>query len=144
MLHVTFLSLAPSSPASMERRKAYMMSGMQVCAAGVGEGANFGTLPRQMSAETLLGMKHWVKVIRSPEAGERITEGIHYERLNGFEPRTIIFHDATLAHRSDWLGDRGGTYITLTPSVVSEADAVVDKPCADVTQIPTPPTPPGT
>ena len=113
-----------------------------MCPAGLGEGPNWGTLPSQMEADVLLGFAYWNKVICKPRAGETVTEGIHYEFFNGFQPKTIIFHDATVAHRLDSLGSRGGTYITLSPSVYTGAGVVADeKPCADVDGIPTPPTP---
>ena len=112
-------------------------------APGIGEGANWGTFPLDMEAQALLSCVHWVKVIRMPDAGETITEGIHYERFAEFQPQTLIFHDSTAAHPGDTLGLCGGTYFTLTPSVLEFQPEDVESPrCPEVDDVPTPPTPP--
>ena len=78
---------------SGNRIKAYLgLSGEQVCLAGVGSGANFGTFPRKWNAGDLMNGVHWIKVLKCPSENENVTRGVHYEPIEppGWRPKTVI------------------------------------------------------
>ena len=129
----------------LDRIKAYTVGGAQVAAAGVGEGTNWGTFPRAMRVCTLLGFSHWIKILQTPVPGVKIQAGVHYEIMDplSFQPRTVINQDGTIAYPDDSLGGTGGNVITLYTHDRSWGGVPVEeKPCAEVDDISTPPTPP--
>ena len=119
------------------RMKTYNLNGDRVASAGVGTEDEPYTFPRHMEVGTLLGMGHWIKILPAPGP-----DGKDYECLLDFKPKTVVFSNMPAFVPTKWsqLGCQGCDHLTLLTTPTTEAYEVV--PCADVSGVCTPPTPP--
>ena len=117
-----------------KRIRAYDMNGRQLCAAGVGEGLDFGTLPSTWTVHTTLDTRHWVEILQQPGP-----DGRRY-RLIDFVPRVVVFPDAFVPYLNNTIGCRGNNQISLLDTVISQPP--YDKPREDGSDVETPSTPP--
>ena len=91
------------------RLKAYTIGGKWVCVPGLGEGEDFGTFPSDWEVRQLTKTPGWVEILKSPEAGERVQEGVHWQRLDtsSWMPATVVFCNpvttSTIGVASDYL-----------------------------------------
>ena len=115
----------------------YNLSGDRVASAGVGTKDEPYTFPRQMEVGTLLGMGHWIKILPAPGP-----DGKDYECLPDFKPKTVVFVNRPDFVPTKWsqLGCQGCDRLTLLDTRCEEHYEEV--PCADVSGVSTPPTPP--
>ena len=129
------------------RVKAYMVSGQQVCLPGIGEGSNFGTFPNHYGIDSMLdSTTGWIKVLRTPEDGERPQQGVHYELVEPitWRPSTILFEfpgrEAEPAVRTDFAGKYGARSLrVIAGAKVTPKYEDVDE--MDLQHIQTPTTP---
>ena len=137
---------------SGNRIKAYLgLSGAQVCMAGLGSGANFGTFSRKWKAGDLMNGVHWVNVLKCPSENEKVTRGVHYEPIEppGWRPKTVILNrkgeDPLITVKGDRLGGRKdrAEFITVLSSATT-AIAVQGEPaeCPSLEDVQTPASPP--
>ena len=129
------------------RVKAYLLSGLQVCLPDIGEGSNFGTFPNHFGIGDMLdSTTGWIKVLRTPEDGERPQQGVHYEFVEPitWRPSGILFEipgrEAEPAVRTDFAGKYGArSLIMIAGTKVTPKYEDVD--CIDLQDVKTPPTP---
>ena len=120
--------------------------------------SSFGTVPSGLRVEDLLKYTYWVEILDvNLKEGEKPTEGIHWEDSLDplFVPRSLVLADGTVA------GYRKGTNglsivngqlelangcaasgIVRVFRTMLEPQETIEKPCADVDDILTPPAPP--
>ena len=115
----------------------YNLSGDRVASAGVGTKDEPYTFPRHMDVATLLGIGNWIKILPTPGA-----DGKDYESLPDFKPKTVVFVNMPDFVPTKWsqLGCQGCDRLTLLDTRCEEHYEEV--PCADVSGVSTPPTPP--
>ena len=88
----------------------------------------------------------WVIVLRTPEHGERVKQGVHYELFEPitWRPASILFQipgrEAEPAVRADWAGRYGARSVRVIAGV-KVTPKYEDKPSDNVEQVKTPPTP---
>ena len=143
---VDWVAAPPQTP-STARVKAYLgFGGTQVCLAGLGEGADFGTFPRHWTAGALLDPSGWIKVLTCPEEHKRPKVGVHYSIIEPpcWRPKAVVFHrrcpqQSLIAVREDMIGNLTD-YITIH---ATEATIAYDEPeeYPDDDKIKTPETP---
>ena len=100
------------------RLKAYTLGGKWVCVPGLGEGEDFGTFPRDWQVRQLTNTPGWVEILKSPEAGERVQEGVHWQRLDkeNWMPATVVFcmgTTSTIGESSDYLDSFDATHLQV-------------------------------
>ena len=107
------------------RLKAYTLGGKWVCLPGLGEGEDFGTFPRDWQVRQLTNTTGWVEILKSPKAGERVQEGVHWQRLDtsSWMPATVVFcmgPTSTIGESSDFLDSFDATHLQVlyTPAHV--------------------------
>ena len=98
------------------RLKAYTIGGKWVCVPGLGEGEDFGTFPSDWGVRQLTNTPGWVEILKSPEAGERVQEGVHWQRLDNenWMPTTVVFcmgTTSTIGLYSDYLDTFDATHL---------------------------------
>jgi len=98
------------------RLKAYTIGGKWVCVPGLGEGEDFGTFPSDWGVRQLTNTPGWVEILKSPEAGERVQEGVHWQRLDNenWMPATVVFcmgTTSTIGLYSDYLDTFDATHL---------------------------------
>ena len=131
------------------RVKAYLgFGGTQVCLAGVGERANFGTFPRSWTAGDMMDTSGWIEILKCPEENERPKVGEHYNLIEPpcWRPKGVVFHmtfpqKSLICVRNDeigWLTD----YITLMNTKGTIAFEEPEDP-SDNDSVKTPDTPDG-
>ena len=128
------------------RIKAYTLSGKWVCVPGLGEGKQFGTFPRCWEVCQLTNTPGWVEILKSPEAGETVQEGVHWQRLDtsSWMPRTVVFckpgTTSWIGRDEDKLGYYDATHLQVldTVQVIEAKDVAVPD---DDSNPPRPPTP---
>ena len=87
-----------------------------VCVPGLGEGEDFGTFPSDWGVRQLTNTPGWVEILKSPEAGERVQEGVHWQRLDkeNWMPATVVFcmgTTSTIGLSSDYLDTYDATHL---------------------------------
>ena len=84
MLTAEALRLFHGGDTSAETKiKMYTMAGEWVAPKDLGQGPEFGTIPRcSWDIEMLLKAQPWVKVLRQPAINEKPERGVHYELLD--------------------------------------------------------------
>ena len=148
------LGRGPATPVSRlcnrsTRVKAYLgFGGTQVCLAGVGERANFGTFPRSWTAGDMMDTSGWIEILKCPEENERPKVGEHYNLIEPpcWRPKGVVFHrtfpqKSLICVRNDeigWLTD----YITLMNTKGTIAFEEPEDP-SDNDSVKTPDTPDG-
>ena len=137
---------APRGP-PQQRLRAYRLDGTWVCLAGVGQGAQFGTFPRNLTVRQLTNTPEWVEVLRSP-AGEPVVEGIHWQplRKHGWVPKTVVMCRAdgtgTIGVAGDEIGSYMATHIQLLDTQAFVEVCRADPPDEQqLMEVRTPPTP---
>ena len=98
------------------RLKAYTLGGKWVCLPGLGEGEDFGTFPSDWQVRQLTNTPGWVDILKSPKAGERVQEGVHWQRLDNenWMPATVVFcmgTTSTIGESSDYLDTFDATHL---------------------------------
>ena len=136
------------------RVAAYMLDGTQVCLAGLGEGADFGTFPRSWTIDMVLNSEHWISILRKPSSTDPPREHVHYERRPiGWRPMTVVHcncinmmgrsHESIVGVPNEPLGLYYAAHLTL---LTTPATIIVPQYCqpdpALLDDIPQPPTPP--
>ena len=104
---------------SNARIMAYSMDGSRVGAAEVGEGDQRLTLPAKLTAETVLGFRHWIK--EAPEGSPK-----WYEDLGDWQPTAIIFTNGTIGNPEDPVGLHGDTIWLLDTAINQSERQCVD------------------
>ena len=76
-----------------QRLKAYTIGGKWVCVPGLGTGEDLGTFPSDWGVRQLTNTPGWVGILKNPKAGERVQEGVHWQRLDkeNWMPATVVF-----------------------------------------------------
>ena len=126
----------------------YGFGGDQVCLAGVGEGPAFGTFPRCWQADSLMNTPGWIRVLRTPTKGEKVTRGIHYEPLDpNWMPKTIILNrkgaGPFVCLKMDTIGGHWRMPAeSITVLSTGYTFQVEDVECADLSNVEAPKTPP--
>ena len=113
------------------RLKAYTIGGKWVCVPGLGEGEDFGTFPSDWGVRQLTNTPGWVEILKSPEAGERVQEGVHWQRLDKYDwmPATVVFcmgTTSTIGLSSDYLDSFDATHLQVLYTR-SEVEEVTDR-----------------
>ena len=122
--------------AAEKRMQAYNINGDRVAAAGVGTEDEPYTFSRHMDVGTLLGMGHWIKILPAPGP-----DGKAYELFLDFKPKTVLFSNTGyVPTKRDQLGCQASDHLILLTTPYTEPYEEV--PCADVSGVSTPPTPP--
>ena len=140
------------APRSKKRRlegrriKAYTLGGRWVCLPGLGEGEDFGTFPRDWQVGQLTNTPGWVEILKSPEAGERVQEGVHWQRLDTSSsmPATVVFcmgTTSTIGVASDYLDYYDATHLQVLSTVAQIPVEDVADPDDGLSNPSTPPTP---
>ena len=114
--------LPPLQRHSSDRVKAYLgHGGTQVCLAGLGEGADFGTFPRHWTAGDMM-KSGWIHVLKGPVENERPKAGVHYSLIEppSWRPKAVVFHrrcpqESLITVREDKIGDLT-EYISVLPT----------------------------
>ena len=122
---------------SDHRVTAYTMNGVHVCPAGVGEGAERGTLPAKTTVAVVLGMTGWIRFKKPWESSD---DGQWWDHL-GWQPLSVVHSNGALAWPEDPVGLHGST-VTVLQAEAREATATTDAPRACLDEVGTPPTPP--
>ena len=110
--NATVPTTPPKRP-RISRVNAYLgHGGTQVCLAGLGEGADFGTFPRHWKAGDILGPSGWIQILKCPEEHERPKAGVHYTQI--LPPwrrrKAVVFHrtypklESLIAVKEDRIG----------------------------------------
>ena len=75
----------------------YTMAGEWVAPKDLGEGPEFGTIPRRSwDVEMLLQTQPWMKVLRQPAINEKPERGVHYELLDKDKRfKTLVFNTSS-------------------------------------------------
>ena len=131
---ITSNAQKPRDRDAFKRIRAYDKDGRQLCAAGVGQGPDFGTLPSTWSVHHIMGAVGWVEILQQPGP-----DGRRY-RLIDFVPRVVVFPDAFVPYLNNTIGCRGNNHIFLLDTLISQPP--YDKPREDGSDVETPPTPP--
>ena len=111
------------------------------------------TFPGHWKARRLLNTPGWVKVLRRPREGERITSGEHYESIEPacWKPTTIIFNvpgeNPVVANENaneDILDGPVGrfgssSYLTLLDTSCDYKEVVLGKGCHSLDRVPSTP-----
>ena len=112
------------------------MAGVQCCLPGVGQGENRLTFPTHYLVRDALD-REWIRFATDDERREG--ENKWWRRLD-FTPQCIVHMNQTVAHSDDPIGLVGLEVTVLAQE--PEKPQCYDKPLIDVTEVPTPPTPP--
>ena len=138
---------------AMTHIKAYMnISGQQMGLAGVGCAHGkaldtWGLIPTKLTAQQLTATPHWWRILpTSPEPGEEIKVGIHFEPMElGWSPAQVWYArkkeeqvDQIAVVGSDDPAWCGAQWIILSPTVLPIVTEVI--PQVDIA-VSTPPTP---
>ena len=129
------------------RLKAYTLGGKWVCLPGLGEGEDFGTFPRDWQVRQLTNTPGWVEILKSPKAGERVQEGVHWQRLDtsSWRPATVVFCNpvttSTIGVASDYLDYYDATHLQVLSTVAQIPVEDVADPDDGPSNPSTPPTP---
>ena len=129
------------------RLKAYTIGGKWVCVPGLGEGEDFGTFPNDWGVRQLTNTPGWVEILKSPEAGERVQEGVHWQRLDtsSWMPATVVFCNpvttSTIGVASDYLDYYDATHLQVLSTVAQIPVEDVADPDDGLSNPSTPPTP---
>ena len=138
-LTISALSRLGAAAANRESRvRAYTLDGVQVGLAGVGQGDQRLTFPACYLVGDALraNAEHWLRFASAEEAAQT---GRWYAP-SGFQPAAIVYESRVVAESIWPIGLKGCTVSVLAEDprpTLSE-----EKPCADVDEIKTPPTPP--
>jgi len=130
-----------------QRLKAYTIGGKWVCLPGLGEGEDFGTFPSDWEVRQLTKTPGWVEILKSPEAGERVQEGVHWQRLDtsSWMPATVVFCNpvttSTIGVASDYLDYYDATHLQVLSTVAQIPVEDVADPDDGLSNPSTPPTP---
>ena len=127
---------------SLDRRPAkfrvesYTLAGVPCIIAGLNRHAGDFTMPSHWNVRALLDPCHtW---IRQATEEEKAQHGKWYHVLN-FKPAAVIHSNGAVAIPDDTIGLLGDRITVLAQVPVATFEEV---PCADVDDVPTPPTPP--
>ena len=109
---VDWVAAPPQTP-SFARVKAYLgFGGTQVCLAGLGEGADFGTFPRHWTAGDMMETSGWIQVLKRPEENERPKAGVHFILIEPpcWRRKGVVSHrtcpqESLICVREDRIGD---------------------------------------
>ena len=138
-LTISALSRLGAAAANRESRvRAYTLDGVQVGLAGVGEGDQRLTFPAGCIVGDALRAPaaYW---LRFASAEEEAQTGRWYAPA-GFQPAAVVYENGTLADSVWPIGLEGCTVSVMAQ--VPRPTLSEEKPCADVDEIKTPPTPP--
>ena len=139
------------------------LSDRQIFPAGVSEGPRFGTVSGHLRVEDLLSFTCWVEILNVKlKEGEKPVKDIHWaDSLVDFVPRSLVLADDTVAgytqgtsrksifngHLQLWDGIEWGSngyapyeIVRVLPTELDPGE-IVEKPCANLDDIPTPSTP---
>ena len=117
------------------RVRAYTLEGVQVCVVGLGEGDQRLTFPAHYTVGDALRDSDWIRF--ASELEEKNT-GRWWAKA-GFQPASIIFGNDKVASDEMPIGMGGATVHVLLQQ--RHLEIVQEKPCAEVDDITTPPTP---
>ena len=126
------------------RVKIYTVAGVQVGVSGVGEKDRRLTFPVYLTVADVLGMSHWIRFATGEELSETpvgftLSQQQWWRELE-FRPKSLVHANGAIAHPEDLLG-LYGTYLTALYTGLGGPELEAN-PCADVSAINTPPTPP--
>ena len=117
------------------RVKVYTLSGIQIGLPGVGEGDNKLTFPADWVVAEALGHKNWIR----RATVEELQQDAQWWRFAEFEPKALIHCDGSIALEFQPMGLLGDM---LTALQEAQEQPWEDKSCADLSDVPTPTTPP--
>ena len=130
---------------SLDRRPAkfrvesYTLAGVPCIIAGLNRHAGDFTMPSHWNVRALLDPCHtW---IRQATEEEKAQHGKWYHVLN-FQPAAVIHSNGVVGIPDDTIGHAGDRITVLAQAAQVPVPAFEEVPCADVDDIPTPPTPP--
>ena len=129
---------------------AYMeLSGAQVGLPGVGEGENWGKIPIDWDAGTVIHMAGWAKIIQAPVGEEPCKVGRHIEMMDpvSWRPKQVTYHSkngsSVRAVAQDTAKICNADWITLSNyRIPIGCPDLVDKDVVDLDEVVTPRTPP--
>ena len=116
------------------RVESYTIDDVPCILAGLNRHDGDFTMPPHYRDEDVLH-RTW---IREATQEEKLQHGKWYHVLN-FQPAAVIHSNGTVAGRHDTLGLVGNRITVLAQAPV---ETLEEAPCADVDDVPTPPTPP--
>ena len=129
------------------RVRAYAASGVQIGLPGAGEGDNRLTFPRCFLVGDALRAVHWIRFATAAEMAQMDHQMDGHPQWwrffktdkDGFQPAEIVYDNAVIAAMDMPIGLEGD--VVLVKPGRSQV-AYEEKPCANVSGIQTPPTPP--
>ena len=136
-LTISALSRIGAAAANRESRvRAYTLDGVQVGLADVGQGDQRLTFPACYLVGDALRAhaEHWVRFASAEEAAQT---GRWYAPA-GFQPAALVYENGVVAAPTWPIGLEGCKVSVLAQDLTRSEE----KPCADVDEIKTPPTPP--
>ena len=117
------------------RVKVYTLSGVQIGLPGVGEGDHDLTFPADWLIAEALEQKHWIR----RATAEELQQDAKWWRFIDRAPKALISTEAGIMFEFQtmgWFGD------VLTAIQEAPEQSWEDKSCDDLSDVPTPPTPP--
>ena len=128
------------------RITAYLLSGTQVCAAGVGQGSSFGTYPGVWDVQDVISTsKNLIQVIGQPKNGETPEENKHWKYFEEIPSiKSVHFQlvggESVVGVPRDRLDFYKAVHLTL---MTCEAQIPFEEKSCNVNldEVPTPPTP---
>ena len=110
------------------------LNGVQIGIRGIGEGENRLTFRTSYLIAEALAQPHWIRFATKAE----IEQGSKQWWRDTFKPHAFCHCDGTPAFENQPMGMCGETLTALSQPVQQESE---EKPCIDVSEVPTPPTP---
>ena len=117
------------------RVKVYTISGVQIGLPGVGEGDHKLTFPADWSIAEALEQKHWIRWATA----EEFQQDAKWWRFIDWAPKALISTEARIMFEFQKMGECGDALTALQKAPEQRWE---DKSCDDVSDVPTPPTPP--